>query len=151
MKYAFTATASREVRDVAFYYSLENRRLAVEFIEELDHVLALLLDNPRLGHPVGSIFRQIRLPRFPYYLFYTLDSSQELIEISVVCHQRRHPDYWQGRMEEGVIAYGVQSVGYHEQAEEEHAFRRAVATGVADLQAGHEVSLDEAKAQLGLT
>lgn len=44
----------------------------------------------------------------------------------------------------------VQSVPDYEQAEEERAFMRAVVTGLADLEAGREVSLAEAKARLGL-
>ena len=44
----------------------------------------------------------------------------------------------------------VQSVSDYEKAEEERAFMRAVVTGLADLEAGPEVSLDEAKARLGL-
>ncbi len=44
----------------------------------------------------------------------------------------------------------VQSVSDYEEAEEERAFMRAVVTGLADLEAGREVSLAEAKARLGL-
>lgn len=44
----------------------------------------------------------------------------------------------------------VQSVGDYEKAEEECAFMRAVVAGLADLEAGHELSLDEAKARLRL-
>ncbi|HSH29670.1 MAG TPA: type II toxin-antitoxin system Phd/YefM family antitoxin [Thiohalobacter sp.] len=44
----------------------------------------------------------------------------------------------------------VQSVDDYEKAEEERAFMRAVIAGLADLEAGREVSLDEAKARLGL-
>ncbi len=44
----------------------------------------------------------------------------------------------------------VQSVTHSEAAEEERAFRRAVVTDLADLEAGREVSLAEAKARLGL-
>lgn len=44
----------------------------------------------------------------------------------------------------------VQSLTDYEQAEEERAFMRAVVTGLADLEAGREVSLAEAKARLGL-
>ena len=44
----------------------------------------------------------------------------------------------------------VQSVSGYEEAEEERAFMRAVVTGLADLEAGREVSLAEAKARLGL-
>ncbi len=44
----------------------------------------------------------------------------------------------------------VQSVSDYEEAEEERAFMRAVVTGLADLEAGREVSLAEAKARLGI-
>ena len=44
----------------------------------------------------------------------------------------------------------VQSVTDFETAEEERAFMRAVVEGLADLDAGREVSLAEARARLGL-
>jgi prevent-host-death family protein len=44
----------------------------------------------------------------------------------------------------------VQSVSDYEDAEEERAFMRAVVTGLADFEAGREVSLADAKARLGL-
>lgn len=45
----------------------------------------------------------------------------------------------------------VQSVSDYEASEEERAFMRAVVAGLADLDAGRELSLEEAKARLGLT
>lgn len=44
----------------------------------------------------------------------------------------------------------VQAVTDYEAAEEERAFMRAVVGGLADLEAGRELSLAEAKARLGL-
>jgi prevent-host-death family protein len=44
----------------------------------------------------------------------------------------------------------VQSVGDFEAAEEERAFMRAVVAGLNDLESGHELSLKDAKARLGL-
>ncbi len=44
----------------------------------------------------------------------------------------------------------VQSINDYESAEEERAFMRAVVAGLADLDAGREVSLAEAKVRLGL-
>jgi len=44
----------------------------------------------------------------------------------------------------------VQSVSDYEKAEEERGFMRAVVAGLADLEAGQEVSLDEARVRLGL-
>jgi len=44
----------------------------------------------------------------------------------------------------------IQSVTDYETSEEERAFMRAVVAGLADLDAGRELSLEEAKARLGL-
>lgn len=44
----------------------------------------------------------------------------------------------------------VQSVTDYEAAEEERAFMRAVVIGLADLEAGRELSLSDVKARLGL-
>lgn len=45
----------------------------------------------------------------------------------------------------------VQGVEDYEQAQEERAFMRAVVTGLADLDAGRDISLAEARTRLGLT
>jgi prevent-host-death family protein len=44
----------------------------------------------------------------------------------------------------------VQSVSEYEAAEEERAFLRAVVAGLADLEAGRELALEDAKARLGV-
>ncbi len=44
----------------------------------------------------------------------------------------------------------VQSVAEYESAAEERAFMRAVVSGLADVEAGREVSWSEAKTRLGL-
>lgn len=44
----------------------------------------------------------------------------------------------------------VQSVADFDAAAEERAFLRAVVAGLADVEAGREVSLEEAKTRLGL-
>ena len=44
----------------------------------------------------------------------------------------------------------VQSLQDYEKAEEEREFMRAVVAGLADLEAGREVSLEEAKVRLAL-
>ena len=44
----------------------------------------------------------------------------------------------------------VQSVKDYEAAEEEREFLRAVVTGLADIEEGRDVSLDEVKARIGL-
>jgi len=45
----------------------------------------------------------------------------------------------------------AQAISDFEQAQEEQSFMRAVVAGLADLDAGRDVSLAEAKTRLGLT
>lgn len=45
----------------------------------------------------------------------------------------------------------VQSVVDYEEAQEERAFMRAVVEGLADIEAGREVSIEEARRRLGLS
>ena len=56
MKYAFTANARYELSEIVAHYAQEDRRLAVAFVEALDRVLSLLIENPRLGHLVSNWF-----------------------------------------------------------------------------------------------
>lgn len=44
----------------------------------------------------------------------------------------------------------VQSVSDYEKAEEERGFMRAVVAGLADLEEGREINLEEARVRLGL-
>tara|TARA_B100002019_G_scaffold226374_1_gene199415 strand:+ start:598 stop:831 length:234 start_codon:yes stop_codon:yes gene_type:complete len=44
----------------------------------------------------------------------------------------------------------VQSIDDYETAEEERAFMRSVVAGLNDLESGQELSLEDAKARLGL-
>ena len=44
----------------------------------------------------------------------------------------------------------VQSVAEYEAAEEERQFMRAVVRGIADVEAGREVSIEEVRARLGI-
>ena len=44
----------------------------------------------------------------------------------------------------------VQSVSDYETAEEERSFMRSVVAGLADLESGREVSLEDVKVRLGL-
>ena len=44
----------------------------------------------------------------------------------------------------------VQSIAEYEAAEEERDFMRAVVQGIADVEAGREVSIEEVRARLGI-
>ncbi|TDP63334.1 type II toxin-antitoxin system RelE/ParE family toxin [Roseateles toxinivorans] len=89
--------AELELTDAAIYYAEHaSGRIADAFLVEFERVLALLKQNPQLGTPTAEGLRIHRLYRFPYSIVYREGASGP--QIYAVCHQRREPVYWQGRL-----------------------------------------------------
>ena len=107
MKLEITARAERGIDRAAADYFRKKPILGADFLAEVDYSLALLKQNPRMGHRVDDTYRRIHLRRFPYSLLYKLDRAAGLIQISVVAHQRRRPDYWRNHVEEAAAVYAV--------------------------------------------
>jgi len=97
--------AQTELTDAAAFYDRERPGLGDRFIEEFERVVALLNDNPELGRAIGDNRRSIVFDRFPFRLIYSLEDS--VIRIIAICHQKRRPDYWRGRVEEPRPEYAV--------------------------------------------
>ena len=77
-----------------FYESVANG-LGPDFLEDVQRVIDALCEYPELGRPVGRGLRRALLRKFPYSLFYAVDSDEILVV--AVAHQRRRPGYWRKR------------------------------------------------------
>ena len=97
MKAEFHQTASKEIVETTAYYEGEAPGLGAGFIAEVERVVAVLCDQPKIGQRVGEEFRRILLARFPYSLIYSIES--ERIWVVAVAHHRRRPGYWQERID----------------------------------------------------
>ena len=97
MKAVFHPTATEEVVETTAYYEVEVPGLGGSFIAEVERVVKVLCDQPKIGQRVGEEFRRILLARFPYSLIYSIES--ELIWIVAVANHRRRPGYWQERVD----------------------------------------------------
>lgn len=67
-----------------------------EFLAEIKSALSNIEDNP-LRH--ATVYRNVRralIRRFPYKLFYLVDSDH--VEIIGVVHARRDPKFWLRRI-----------------------------------------------------
>lgn len=69
--------------------------LPVRFEAELERVYANILDYPQIYPVVYKTFRRALLRRFPYSVFYILDTS--LVLIVAVIHQSRDEETWKRR------------------------------------------------------
>ena len=97
--------AQTELTYAAAFYDRERPGLGDRFVEEFERVVALLNDNPELGIAIGDNRRSIVFDRFPFRLIYSLEDS--VIRIIAICHQKRRPDYWRGRVEESRPEYAI--------------------------------------------
>jgi toxin ParE1/3/4 len=99
----FNEAARRELIDAVNYYDRQVGGLGEELFSEVQWFVALLIANPLLGKRVPDGRRAVVMNRFPYQLIYRLDEVG--VRIVAVSHQKRHPDYWRGRVEEAKPRY----------------------------------------------
>lgn len=88
----FGMAARSEVIEAARWYEDHGTGLGVAFTAEVDAAVIRIAENP-LHYPlVHKTLRRIRLRRFPYGLYYVVES--ELIRVLACFHSNRHPRGW---------------------------------------------------------
>ena len=93
MKLEFSIVAAREIEAAADYYENEEVGLGFQFVEELNHAIAFVLQFPNAWSPISKRSRRCSLRRFPYNIIYSV--QQDTVTIVTVVHQRRDPEKWQ--------------------------------------------------------
>jgi hypothetical protein len=96
MNYEFHPEAELEVIESAARYDSEVPGLGVEFGDEVERVIELLLENHALGAAVEGDIRHFVLRRFPFSVIYAVVG--ELIYVLAVAHGARGPGYWKSRL-----------------------------------------------------
>lgn len=95
MNYEFHPEAEEELIEEAARYESEVTGLGVRFGGEVNRVIELLLENPRIGSPVDNEIRHFVLRRFPHLLIYAVIG--DTLFILAVAHGSRGPGYWRSR------------------------------------------------------
>jgi len=86
-----------ELESAAVWYEGKRRGLGVEFVALIDQALQAIVENPQaftLWLP-DRPYRKHPFKRFPYVVFFTVDSAT--VEIVAIAHARPRPGYWLGR------------------------------------------------------
>jgi plasmid stabilization system protein ParE len=95
MNYAFHPEAEREFIETAARYEAEIPGLGIRFAAEVNGAIEILLENPKIGAPIGAELRHYVLRRFPHSVIYAVVSDS--LYVVAVAHGSRAPGYWQGR------------------------------------------------------
>jgi toxin ParE1/3/4 len=96
MKYEFHPEAEFEIIEAAAHYESEVPGLGERFGEEVERVIELLLENPKLGAAVEGEIRHFVLRRFPFSVVYA--EVGDILYILAVAHGSRRPGYWSERI-----------------------------------------------------
>ena len=89
--------AEAELQSAAIWYEEKRRGLGIELVAIVDQALQAVLENPE-ACPVwrpNSPYRKRPLKRFPYVLFFSVDSA--MVELVALAHTKRRPGYWLDR------------------------------------------------------
>ena len=87
--------AKADMRSARRWYRRIDPNLAFQFSLEGQRVVQRIAQFPYLFSLVNAKVRRARLKRFPYAMYYELDSHMAFV--ITVLHQRRSEDVWQQR------------------------------------------------------
>lgn len=87
--------ASQELAATALFYHQQAVGLGGEFLDQVEHAEALILQFPAAGRQLREGTRRLGLRRFPFALIYQVRAEQ--VWILAVAHERRRPGYWAAR------------------------------------------------------
>ena len=95
MKIYFLEIAETELDDAFEWYEVQQKQLGKQFINELEAAIKRIIAYPEYNTLIDSEIRRCLIKRFPYGIFYKVNSEQ--IVIIAVAHLHRKPNYWVGR------------------------------------------------------
>ncbi len=91
----FLPAAEAELREAAQFYERRCPRLGHDFFDEVERVVASIVEQPYSGVRISRNIRRRILRRFPFGVLYSVE--QDGILVVAVMHLRRRPGYWKVR------------------------------------------------------
>lgn len=92
---SFHPAARAELLLAADWYHDRSATAASEFVREVEHALARILEAPDRYPETRHRRRRFVLLKFPFDLVYHITDSD--VEIIAVAHHNRRPGYWRSR------------------------------------------------------
>jgi toxin ParE1/3/4 len=93
MVYSITVSprAQKEIENAIDYYALYSDDAPEKFVQSLRAAFDTLAENPFCRFRYKNV-RSIKLNRFPYSLYFTLDEVQYIVKILSCFHNKRNPN-----------------------------------------------------------
>lgn len=96
MKVEYHPAVYDEVRQIRDYYEERSPGLGAAFVDEFERQVLRVAAEPERWMMVSGDIRRCLMRRFPYVIYFRRAGADRL-RITVVKHQRRHPEYGRDR------------------------------------------------------
>ena len=96
MRVDYHPAVEAELREIQGYYDDKSPGLGSLFLDEFERQVLALAATPERWMVVTGDLRRCLMRRFPYIIYFR-GIPKKGIRITVVKHQRRHPDYGRER------------------------------------------------------
>lgn len=84
-----------DIQAAAVWYEDQRSGLGARFLDELDHVLRRIVDNPQQFPRLEDEVQRALLRHFPYGVYFHAEEGS--INVLAVLHLHRHPEMWKSR------------------------------------------------------
>ena len=80
--------AAHDANEAFVWYELREPGVGEEFLEQLELCQQTIAADPERARRIRGNVRKVKMRRFPYFIYYTLDSDE--VTVMAVLHGARH-------------------------------------------------------------
>ncbi len=96
MRVEYHPAIEHELREIIEYYDQCSQGLGKEFLDEFERQILKIASMPTRWRTVEDDIRRSLMRRFPYVIYFRA-LENDVFRVTVIKHQRRHPDYGRSR------------------------------------------------------
>jgi len=96
MRVEYHPIIEHELREIINYYNKCSNGLGLEFLDEFERQILRIVSRPTQWMIIENDIRRSLMRRFPYMIYFRVVGS-DVLRVTVVKHQHRHPSYGQRR------------------------------------------------------
>jgi len=97
MRIEYHPAVEQELRQIMEYYEECSSGLGHEFVVDFERQVLKIAANSKLWTVLEGDIRRSLMQRFPFCIYYRL-IGKDVLRITIVKHQRRHPSYGRNRI-----------------------------------------------------
>ncbi len=92
MRIEYHPALDLELKEVREYYESQSAGLGSDFVDEFERQVLKIATMPERWMIVRGDLRRSLMKRFPYVIYFRL-SEYDVVRVTVVKHEKRHPSY----------------------------------------------------------